>query len=219
MSEAAPCETYSAWLATLPAEDHYHAMIVRGQIISFWMVVICKSILRQKGLTVGQRLRVSEMLDAQGKGFAPLAADEIAMMQPAGKAENALFAASARATTGNRLESGAFDILTSRRMLDLLTAANPSVLDAIKYRYEKNKAAATDGRAALAARMSGATSTPPPPAERAPRYGHWNVPTQYDGPASNYEIPSRFLAQRTREQFAIGTPGHANGGINPHTGR
>jgi hypothetical protein len=191
-------ETYSAWLKSLPAEERWHATIIGGHMIEFWMVVICKSILQADNLSVGERLRVSEMLDDQTKGLSPLKAEEIAMMQPAGKAENEIFVAAGKAGTGKTARPGTLDLLLDIRLFDLLTAANPSVLDVIKRRHLDRKA-----RGASAAAMYAANSK-------------HDLPTPAPQPAA-----ADFYLDRPKPPpaFARGAPGHADGGFNVHTGR
>jgi hypothetical protein len=107
-----------------------------GHKVTYWLVVVCKYLLQQK-LSVGERLRISEMLDNQ-KDILP--ADEIAMLQPAAAAELEIFDVVRKADPPNKAdppECGcrlSFNMLANARTFDLLIAANPSVLAAIEYR-------------------------------------------------------------------------------------
>jgi hypothetical protein len=216
MSAAAKTpDTFSAWAASLPESEQYWVCVPRGVLVTYWMVAICKYLLQQK-MSAGERLRTSEMLDHQS---AVIDAEAIAAIQPAGPAELEIFSATAKASpvTDDKDKSAnrAFDLLGSARVFDLLTAANPSVLDAIKSRIARQKAGARTGIAAYAKE-----STPQPESGGPERYHINSVPTQTVGPASTYDAPARFWPGEERseqQRFAEGTPN--NNPIDPFTGR
>lgn len=103
-----------------------------GMMVTYWFVVICKYLLQNK-MPVAKRLRVSELLDNQKQsGFYGLPEQIIATLQPAGAAEVEIFNAACKANSPDERGKASFEILGSGRMFDLLTLANPSVLEAIK---------------------------------------------------------------------------------------
>jgi hypothetical protein len=180
-------QTFSAWADSLPADEQYWAVMPRGVMVTYWLVAICKSLLQQE-MPAAERLRISEMLDRQSD---VIDGEAIASIRPAGQVELEIFDATAKASPvtqdKEKRANRSFDILGSVRVFDLLTAANPSVLDAIKSSIARKKAGARTGIAAYA------KASPPQPVsgDGPERFHIHSVPTIVAGPASAYPYTRR----------------------------
>jgi hypothetical protein len=143
-SQTKTLNPFAAWLATLPEHNrHPPSVMGPGHHATYWMAAIAKSCLQQK-MPAPERLRFSELLDGYSS---VIPAGAIALIQPAGAAEFELFDAACKAIGNSRKDpeardraaSAAFDVLASPRMFDLLIAANPSVLNALRFEVEQRK--------------------------------------------------------------------------------
>jgi hypothetical protein len=202
-------QSFSEWAKSFSETDYHWAIVPQGHMASFWLIAISKNWLQQK-LPDDLRWKISKSLDDQRSEF--ISEEMIAMIQPARPAECELFSAAMKAgsSTSERARE-AFDILMKTEMFDLLTLANPSVLDALKHRAAKAKSCAAyryPDAPADAGNSSGSTS-PPVSAGTAATYA-----ADFD-----YGIPARFFTARPAPIFAIGTPNHPDGQFDLHKGR
>ena len=192
-------------LESLTGDDLLIAHTPLGRRWNMIAASLAKRVL-QEDMPAGLRLRFLECLNAMiGLNFT---AEMLAMIEPMCDTAFEIWKEAKTLDPKNdKACMASFNVLASWRVFHHFLELNPSILAAIKWLEKNRHASAADMK------VYGATAA----TEHRPR-GDGHVPTTYAGPTSDYGIPDRFLSTKTRDNFAIGSPGHAGGPIDPHTG-
>jgi hypothetical protein len=117
-------------------DDDLIAGLPEGQRFNLISAALAKRMLQTQGITVGQRLRLLELMNACTDLY--FTADMLATVQPMTEIEFEIYSAAASLDSKDRSDES-FKILTSPRVFGFFVKLNPSMMAAIKLKHDGSK--------------------------------------------------------------------------------